>query len=575
MESKLIERFERELKDRTRQRASGGHTESRTLIDGFKYFDMQNTGLASFLTFNQVVRTRMSIASFTDYEMRKLFDHFANGGLHFDYRAFTSKLYGELIEKSTNGNVSELRPKTPNAPANGKSPQANHQVNLMEKIYNQLKEKELCAFIKLYRTLQDSMVRGDISQLVFQRTLDDMKVESGNYEAIHALLDKYRRGTKFDLDLFFVEMITNYSNERQNKLMGLLDKQRKEARPIFDIENMLMNIRATEGKIAFGDSRPALFTRESVDSYLRLASRFVDFKAKLSSVKNHQEIQLNVVFAFLFASPFFTVDDVFNEFLDFLFSASSTPADRVIANSSNNMKPLANNGNINSPAPDPYIAYLCQMLDKSGVEAYVNFYFHMKNTDSGKHGAISSYEFASAVTKSRLNLSKEQSSAIFLRFPSKKSSGALDVERLMLEIVPRFDEEKRAIINHLHSKLLLEEYKGELSSSRLVSNYHPKSNIFTNKSAIGYNAHSNGDFATTLQKFLLAFTGQTLNVPHFALVRFIEFYARGVTSQELMRFVDECFLASCQMSLQSVERLSVGSWDSGMNYKGPKYNRRN
>lgn len=575
MESKLIERFEKELKDRVRQRASGGRTEARTLIDAFKYFDLQNTGVASYMIFNQVVRTRMSIALFTDYEIRKLFDHYANGNMQFDYRAFGSRIYGEKIEKSTNGNVSEMQPKTGNNMTIGKSIQVIPSETLMDKIYNQLKQRELFVFIKVYRTLQDSLVRGDISQLAFQRTLADVKVDLGSYDVINSLLAKYRNGTKFDLDLFFVEMVSNYTVERQNILLQQLDKQRKEGRMIFDIENMLKNIKAAEVLINFGNTRSDLVTKDSVDSFLRLASRFVDFKTKLSTVKNHQDIQLNVAFAFLFVSPFFDSDEVFGDFIDFLFSASKTPAEKVNGNSSNNARPMAYNGDINSPAPDPYIAYLCQMLDKSGTEAYINFYYNLKNSDSGKNGAIMPYEFSTAITKSRLNLSKEQTSAIFLKFPSKKSSGALDIDRLMLELVPRFDDEKRAIVNHLYSKLLLEEYKGELSFSRLVNCYNPKPNVFTKKSAIGYNVETHNEFTTTLQKFLLAFTGQTLNIPHFALVRFLEFYAKGATAQELMKFVDKCFFVSCKMSLQSVERLSVGSWDSQMNYNGPKYQRYN
>lgn len=64
--SKMIEKFNKELKYRLSIKANKRNPPEKVLLDAFKYFDIKNHGTADFLTFSKVVKMKLGINIFTE-----------------------------------------------------------------------------------------------------------------------------------------------------------------------------------------------------------------------------------------------------------------------------------------------------------------------------------------------------------------------------------------------------------------------------------------------------------------------------------------------------------------------------
>lgn len=104
--TKLIEKFEKELKYRTEIKSKNRRTPDKVLLDSFKYYDIKNQGLANYQTFLQVVRVKLGINIFTDEQLTMVFDYYL-GNLE---STNNNILYRDLVSHLYNINVSLMGP---------------------------------------------------------------------------------------------------------------------------------------------------------------------------------------------------------------------------------------------------------------------------------------------------------------------------------------------------------------------------------------------------------------------------------------------------------------------------------
>lgn len=64
--TKLIEKFQKELKNWIEIKCKNKDTPDKVLLNAFKYYDVGNTGLSDFKTFSQVVVIKAGINIFTE-----------------------------------------------------------------------------------------------------------------------------------------------------------------------------------------------------------------------------------------------------------------------------------------------------------------------------------------------------------------------------------------------------------------------------------------------------------------------------------------------------------------------------
>ena len=187
--------FEKELKNKLALKSSGHKSEEMVLLQAFKYFDLDNSGMCSIEEFIKSIM-KIGITGFNENDIRELFkvyDIDQSGEL--DYKEFVGILYSNNSMKHQNKNPTQ----NPNENKNKIETPSNKEIQGDLSKKNYLEQDEIKEILNIIRNkLAARGVRGITSIARNFRIADDDNSQSLDYNEFRKAAKDFRFGLNDD-----------------------------------------------------------------------------------------------------------------------------------------------------------------------------------------------------------------------------------------------------------------------------------------------------------------------------------------------------------------------------------------
>ena len=187
--------FEKELKNKLALKSSGHKSEEMVLLQAFKYFDLDNSGMCSIEEFIKSIM-KIGITGFNENDIRELFkvyDIDQSGEL--DYKEFVGILYSNNSMKHQNKNPTQ----NPNENKNKIETPSNKEIQGDLSKKNYLEQDETKDILNIIRNkLAARGVRGITSIARNFRIADDDNSQSLDYNEFRKAAKDFRFGLNDD-----------------------------------------------------------------------------------------------------------------------------------------------------------------------------------------------------------------------------------------------------------------------------------------------------------------------------------------------------------------------------------------
>lgn len=534
--------FLTELRKRVELKTGGSGSPEKTLLDAFKYFDLNGTGTADKKAFLQVMKIRMGITSRSEEDLERLFAALSDGGKMVNYRELISRVFDSKM------NLSLREPPLPPDPALPSRDKAELMLNeeqtkkTIDYMVYKLRGSKLNAFFNVLREFKAAeSAAGELSQGGLSVGLKRLGIDVSPDEVQR--LFYYLAGDKgvVQIDRFLELLTKNFSAERRRLVhhayakFDYLANGKVSLQLVKELFNSKNTFAAREGRLS---------AEEVSSQFAELLDGFIKIQASNFVVDLPRFEQL-----FSFVSGYLKEDKEFAHFVDNCFRYSDLPqpiGSTKQVDKSNTAK--LDELSIKTAGLDDLFRLLTEQLNQKGNRAYIQFYKVLKCNDYDNDGFVFEKEFEKSIAESRLQFNPKQTSRLFEKFAVLRQR--LDFHELMNRLVPEFGSDKRSMLREVW-EWISPGAGPEVLFEQVVSNFHARNHPdFRNGHRPDYEIAS--EFSEGLKAFLNMARGTFLKVSEANLVRFFEFFARNWTPQYLQSVLESGFKLKGKGSVKSV-----------------------
>lgn len=528
-EESLLQKFERELKERVLLKTSPSVLPEKVLVDAFKYFDLNKSNKCDFKNFLQVIRMKIGITTLSDDDLDEVFSLYSKQGPEINYRELVNTVFESQIAYSITEKMSK---KDSIQFPQLKFDLAKHEEAILKNIdyiIYKLRSSSISAFFKLYYELSLTMnEEGGISVSNFHMTLKKQGIEISGDEISKIFMFMSNEKPMMSLDNLLDYLIVNYSDERLSLVknafarMDYMLTQKTTLQLVKELFNPKNALLVKEGKITADemntqfDNLTNMYCKYNSNSFIITEVQFYDF--------------------FSFISAYIKEDKEFYQFVEYCFKYSELPRPNVakepsIRNQYDTKGSVLDDISLQNSALEDLTAVLISQLNGKGDRAYIMFYKVLKCNDFDSDGKLYEKEFEKSINETRLNFSKKQIQRLFGMFSPDKQK--LDINNFINLLVPQFDSDTEEIVSTLFAKLFQAPSQSQtlpktanLSYDQIINTFNPRLHPdFKKGTRADYELKS--EFEECLKTFLGLHSGTHLFISQSALLRFFEFYGRN------------------------------------------------
>lgn len=509
----LITRFEKELKTKVNLRTNSTNSAEKVLLEAFKYYDLTKSSVADQKAFFSVVKLRMNVSTFNDEELERIWRHYAGTGA-LRYRDFVSKIFNANVQLSQTEEIDERETKSFTGNKFDIVKEEDFARKILEIIVFKLRQREMSAFLKLYREYVLSAGRAGLSLNHFTLGLKKLGVDI-SVEDLSQLYN-FLKGSRPSLEYHeFCDLLAAANTEERKSAL----------RKVFDRLDFSKTDRVNIGilKELFNPRNHPLYrtgrlTLEEVTAHFE---EFLDVWAKLPGkglVVGAEEF----LFLFSFLSAHIKDDKDFFSIMENSFRFNELPRPN---SATGGKRAQSDTLSIKSETrPDNILSSVDQQLSKKGNRSYILFYKALKCNDFDADGFIYFKEFQKALKEVRIDLSEAQQKSLFNEFSDVDQK--MRYSFILEKLVPVFDVSKVEMIRELYGKLFDGEKGSELSYLALTSAFNSKGHPDC-KAGLKADYEIKTEFFDAIQTFLVLIKGTHLSISLYEFVRFFEYFARN------------------------------------------------
>lgn len=535
MSTQLITRFEKDLKYRVDLKMNSNITEEKFLLRSFKFFDLQNTNLASFKIFQQVT-TKLGMVSFSENDILMAFEHYAQGKSALDYREFISKIY--------DCNVTLTVRQEPKSYYGSKSfTKSKHDTvdewslvrQLINVIIYQLRKQPLYSFLSFFRDLKgfDKIGNGQINHNSFSLACKRCEIELSQ-EDLNMVFDFFRLNEHvMSISKFIDCLCANFADPRvqaARKMFGRFDfgnegkvnlgvvKEVFNAKNYFEVRKGRMT--QDEVEFEFGEYI-SIYVKMNLGNLSLRSEEFLTFCKLLSaSIKEHSD---------------------FINFTERCFRYNELPrkgSKMVLKDTIQNPGALGNDDfSVLSAANVGELEHELRVeLARRGTKAMITFYHNLRSNDYDGDRKVFIKEFENALHESRIQLPDRTVKKLF---KAHSKQGALDYENFMNTIVFAFEPARVEALKDLYNKMFTAERGDRVLVSQMIGHFFARGHPDFKRGRPDFEIAD--EFADCLRSFLMTFQGSQNALALTAFVRFFEFYAFLLTEEQFYYLVEQGF----------------------------------
>lgn len=537
------ENFSRELKKRVELKTGPATSSEKVLLDAFKYFDLNGTGLANLKSFVQVMKMKVGITSQTEDDLAVIFADYSQNKPTINYRELISRLFESQM------NLSLKEPSTLR--------ESNHLIRdkndlivseelirkNIEYIIYKLRSFKHAAFLNLFRELRTAQVsENEISQSAFTMVLKKLNIEINSDEIQRIFYFIAVDKQLMPIDRFIDLLLRNFSHERRNSAQNSFAK--------FDY--------MSTGKVSLQlikdlfNGRNTFPVREGRLSAEEMAQQFAELTDNFTKYNGNNFIVDAVQFGFLFSfiSAYIKEDKEFYHFVDNCFRYSELPrAQGSIRQTGKPNAQVMDDLTIRTCQLEDIFNALTEQLNSRGNRGYINFYKALKCNDFDSDGYVFEKEFDRSVAELRMTFSSKQTAKLFEKAAVQRMK--LDYHDLMNQLVPKFDIEKKSLVQQVWDSLDSTSM-AEVTFDRVVGSFHSRLHPdFKNGHRPDYEIRT--EFVESLQTLLTLTRGSHLKINKASLIRFFEFFGRNWSANYLQSVLEFTFKIKGNGSVRTVE----------------------
>lgn len=536
-----IDKFSIELKRRIEQKTGPGVSSEKLLLDSFKYFDLNGTGLADLKSFIQVMKIRVGITSQTESDLAVIFSVYSNDQSTINYRELISKLFDSQMNLSlkepsiTKDQNSLIHDKTELIVA-----EDIIRKNIEYIIYK-LRSFKLGSFFNLFKELKTAQIsENEISPSAFTMVLKKLGVEISSDEIQRIFFFVAAEKQFMSIERFIILLVRNFKSNRNTSVNSSFEKfdYMSSGSVSLQLVKELFN-----GRNTFSVKEGRLSSEEMTQQFSELIDNFSKFNNNSFVVEFKQFSRL-----FSFISAYFKEDKEFLHFIENCFKYSELPRPQNSIDKSNKQNlVLPDELSIRTCQLEDIFKVLIDQLNQKGNKGYISFYKSLKCNDFDSDGFIFEKEFEKSVNEVRITFNQKQITKLFDKIAVQKQK--LDYNNLMKSLVPQFSSEQTAIIQQVW-EALADNKKSDVSFDKIVNSFHARFHPdFKNGHKPDYEIRS--EFVDSFQTFLNLTTGTHLKVNEDSLIRFFEFFGRNWTLSYLQSVIEFAFKIKPNGSLKS------------------------
>lgn len=519
-EQGLVESFEREVRAQAHLRAGPNTFPQKVLLEGFRHFDCSDSSVADRKSFLNVMQLRLNLSLFSAEELEQLWRHYAGTGV-LRYREFVAQLFPSAPSAPT----AEPAETAQSAAEEAESAEVFKQ-KMTELIVFKLRQREMAAFLKLFREFALSAGDGELSLNHFTIGLRKCALDF-SAEDIGRLYRLHSPNGQLDYHRFFDPLLRDHTVARAELLQRMfarLDFTRSN-RLNLSLLKELFNPRAhpgcREGRLSLQEVQMQF--EELLDVYVRLPG--------CSAVVGLAEFQR--LFSFLSAHT--REDKDFAAMLEgcFRYNELPTPTAGESGTAPRDLGTLRPENRLEN-----ILAQVDEQLARKGSRAYILYFKAIKCNDFDNDGFVYFKELARANREIRVEIGERQLQLLFDGFAdaSQKLRYALLFERL----VPAFDAPRLESTRRLYERLFAAEGGQELSFQAIQAAFNPKGHPdFKALRRADYEVRE--EFVEALRVFLLLYKGSNLSASLHEFTRFFEFFGRNWENEFLFSLQQAAF----------------------------------
>ena len=537
MSKEIISKFETELFNRIKLKETQINSRHSVLLNAFKYFDYQHNGFADLTKFKKVMKIKLNINTFNDFDLKAIYMNYLNelaSKNRLDYREFSDYIKNK---KNKNGKENSFKIKKNNYTGNkeekkNKKSSSNKTLpkidKILENIVFKLRKKNLSIFFELFKEIK----KYDVDNLGLILVDDFLKVFNNLDIIIHKddlnEIGEYfiEKGNLMDYDKLFKCFFLNFNGFRAAQIhfmFGKIDYKEVEKINI----NVLREI--FEPKMYYHVKSGRRTPEEIKKAFCYSVDIFKRF--------HHKEIDTyKFTMFFKFLSSYFEEDMNFKKFIQESFRYN-----KIIKISKNLEK--YENENLLDPVysdqnPEKLIEYLVKQISQKKNNGFINLLRSLKTMDYGRDNYLYFNEFKKALSHQRIVLTDPHLKIIFKIFSNK--SYKLDYWKMLEILIPRFDNNKIIVLRNLYDDLLKNNNINKLQYFVFQNNFNAKSHPdFKNKIKPDYLIKN--EFADSLKIFLDNYKIYENYISFETFLRFFEYYARDFSDDYFENMLINCF----------------------------------
>jgi hypothetical protein len=529
-----LENFTKELMQRVQLKTNQSSSSEKVLLDGFKYYDLNQTGQASLKSFTQVVKIKMGLSSWTDENLADVFKELAGPSHSINYRELIGKLFGSQMNLSLK-ETAQVRD------------QSHHIRDKNDLIFNEellkknidyivykLRNGKLDSFFCVFKELKKAQVsENKISQSAFTMVLKKMSIEISSEEIQRVFFFLAEDKSLISIDKFFDLLVRNFTAERKRHVSNAFKR--------FDY--------MVTGKVSLQlikelfNSKNAYWTKEGRLGENETTAQFSDLLNGFSKFNENNFIvdfdKFQMLFSFI--SAYVKEDKEFAYFVENSFKYGELPQPQTssASNVKTNMMKI-DNLSIRTSQFEDLMVVLVDQLSQKGNKSFISFYKSLKCNDHDSDGFIFEKEFERSIFEMRIQFNQKQISRLYEKVGLQKLR--LDYHELMKKMIPKFDGFRLKLIQQLW-ELLSSNKANEVSFDKIVSSFSARNHPdFKNGNKPDYELKT--EFAEALQTFLNVIQGSFVTCSEELLVRFFEFFGRNWSDSYFQSVIEFAFKIS-------------------------------
>ena len=509
--------FEKELKNKLALKSSGHKSEEMVLLQAFKYFDLDNSGMCSIEEFIKSIM-KIGITGFNENDIRELFkvyDIDQSGEL--DYKEFVGILYSNNSMKHQNKNPTQ----NPNENKNKIETPSNKEIQGDLSKKNYLEQDETKDILNIIRNkLAARGVRGITSIARNFRIADDDNSQSLDYNEFRKAAKDFRFGLNDDqIKKAFVAFDRSNNgtidyDEFIRTIRGDMNEFRKKiVEQIFNILDVnqsgfidLEDIKSKYNARYHPDVKNGKRTEDEV--LLEFLETFENTYNYLCGTENDGKVTIEEFMEY-YENVSMSIDD--DNYFETLMNNAWRIGDHTTGNNEkkgwsnknegseakgnnepslrdnykskfgdkrpgefknkNDNNKLNNNDNNNG---NPTIEKFREAIKKKGGRGIIGLARTFKIFDDNNNKSLDFNEFQKAVKDYAVDLSKDEIKELFDLF-DRDGSGTIDYDEFLHQIRGEMNEKRKNIVLQAFDKLDLDK-SGIVELNEIKSLYNVKNN---------------------------------------------------------------------------------------------------